>query len=434
MKKISIIKTLSQGVALILAICLISGVCTTNAFARTADTVTVTPNNVSPSDGMVYIGVEGEFATDYDAAIKRINEIRYEACEKGYKNPETGKKLTLQDYTPIKWSRDLEEIARIRAAENSVLVGHDRPNGGFGNYDIKSSNGIEAGAELIAGASTLVGAINSWYSEVYYYLQDENSPYCGHYFTLIAPSENYIGIAAFSSSACSWGGAAGMFSTKDGFDETPLYAGKNVMQLVEVDPNKIGDEDILYSGLKEEANETYRLQPKKSAKLDLVMESEYEKPFSDMQSYLFDIGDITWKSSNPKIATVDAYGLVNAKGLGDTVITATSTSGRTASIHIVVGSTIEPTYINYIWRDSHNMTIYWYQHSKSNGYVVEISKNKNFKKLVKRVVITNKKTTKLKVGNLKANTKYYVRIKTRKKADGKWIYSTWDEVWATTKK
>ena len=48
--------------------------------------------------------------------------------------------------------------------------------------------------------------------------------------------------------------------------------------------------------------------------------------------------NITWKSSNPKVATVDAKGRVTAKGHGEAVITATAVDGskKSASCKITV--------------------------------------------------------------------------------------------------
>ena len=89
----------------------------------TADDIysmTIIPTDVTEaSEGCILAAVPGEYVSDPDSAIKRINEIRLEACKEGVINPDTGKKLTMADYVPIKWSKDLEYIARIRAAERS---------------------------------------------------------------------------------------------------------------------------------------------------------------------------------------------------------------------------------------------------------------------------------------------------------------------------
>ena len=60
----------------------------------------------------------GQYASGAAAAVKKINQLRYQACKQGIKM--NGKKLTPKDYVPIKWSAGLEKIARIRAAESST--------------------------------------------------------------------------------------------------------------------------------------------------------------------------------------------------------------------------------------------------------------------------------------------------------------------------
>lgn len=47
---------------------------------------------------------------------------------------------------------------------------------------------------------------------------------------------------------------------------------------------------------------------------------------------------ITWTSSNPAVATVDAAGLVTAVGDGEATITATGSNGRSASCTVLAGS------------------------------------------------------------------------------------------------
>lgn len=72
------------------------------------------------SQGNELIGVTGTYENVAKSKIlKRINEIRKEACDKKYINPATGKKLSPDDYVAIKWSSALEWIAQLRAAEST---------------------------------------------------------------------------------------------------------------------------------------------------------------------------------------------------------------------------------------------------------------------------------------------------------------------------
>lgn len=53
---------------------------------------------------------------------------------------------------------------------------------------------------------------------------------------------------------------------------------------------------------------------------------------------------------------------------------------------------------------------------------------KKFKKNNKSVTVTKQKTTKATVKKLKSKKKYYVRVRTYKKVNGKKIYSSWSKV------
>ncbi len=93
-----------------------------------AATVIKTVN--TPSDGCVLVAVRGSFTAESAAAIKEVNRIRYEACTEGVQDPrDPERRLTPEDYVPVKWSSALEYIARVRAAEASLVVSHTRPNG-----------------------------------------------------------------------------------------------------------------------------------------------------------------------------------------------------------------------------------------------------------------------------------------------------------------
>ena len=80
--------------------------------------------NASAS-GTIVLGVKGSYIADIQAALDRINEIRKEACNEGVQDPRNpSRRLTSSDYVPIKWSSDLEYIARIRADVASVYIEH----------------------------------------------------------------------------------------------------------------------------------------------------------------------------------------------------------------------------------------------------------------------------------------------------------------------
>lgn len=72
------------------------------------------------------------------------------------------------------------------------------------------------------------------------------------------------------------------------------------------------------------------------------------------------------------------------------------------------------------------VNVSWTQGDNINGYAVQYSLKKNFKK-AKTVKIKDIKKLSGQVYDLKANKKYYVRIRTFKKSGKKYIYSTWSQ-------
>ena len=64
---------------------------------------TTIPTDVeTASSNCTLLGVKGEYITQIPQALKRINEIRKEACQEGVLNPRTGSPLKPSDYVPIK--------------------------------------------------------------------------------------------------------------------------------------------------------------------------------------------------------------------------------------------------------------------------------------------------------------------------------------------
>lgn len=66
----------------------------------------------------------------------------------------------------------------------------------------------------------------------------------------------------------------------------------------------------------------------------------------------------------------------------------------------------------------------WKKSENAQGYQLQYSTDKNFKKGNKAVIA---KTTSITVSKLKENTKYYVRVRAYKKVDGKKVYTSWSK-------
>lgn len=75
-------------------------------------------------------------------------------------------------------------------------------------------------------------------------------------------------------------------------------------------------------------------------------------------------------------------------------------------------------------------SIKWNSHKadECSGYEIQYSTNNKFKNGVKKVSVTNYKTTSKQIKKLTGGKKYYVRIRSYKKVSGKKIYSDWSKV------
>ena len=74
------------------------------------------------------------------------------------------------------------------------------------------------------------------------------------------------------------------------------------------------------------------------------------------------------------------------------------------------------------------ITVKWKKDTKATGYMLQYSTDKNFKKNVKKITISNNKTTSKQIRKLKAGKKYYVRICSYKKSSGAKIKGKYSKV------
>ena len=185
------------------------------------------------------LGVGGKFITETDEAIARINEIRKEACEEGVLNPITGQPLTEADYVPIKWSWDLEYIARIRAVESAFTLAHTRLNG-KSIWGLTSPSGVRSYGEVLAWSHTrsMVYGIELWYDEKTDWVNQTPGTVTGHYTEMIDPTNLYVGIGTFCSVDTSYyNSTAGEFSNRSGLNESRMELSGKYVQMVDVSKN-----------------------------------------------------------------------------------------------------------------------------------------------------------------------------------------------------
>ena len=152
--------------------------------------------------------------------MDQINNIRQMACEEGVYDPVTRTPMSSADYKPLKWSQDLEYIARIRAAEAAVTMQHLRTNG-ENNFTLTSPNGVASEAELLAwGGEDFYKTINQWLKEKQDYL-DQNGANTENYATLINPRYRSVALGTFcSEDANFFSTTVAEFSTDDALNES----------------------------------------------------------------------------------------------------------------------------------------------------------------------------------------------------------------------
>lgn len=255
----------------------------------------------------VLVGIKGTYYTETkEKILKKINNIRYEACKEGVLNPNTGKKLKESDYVPIKWSSDLEEIARIRAAEATVLMDHVRPNGEI-CFSCPSSRGVNTWAESLAwNYSGLMEGIEQWYGEKKDWVSQNKYAVTGHYTALISPKYKYIGLGTFRQESGGWYAVSAEFSFETGLEETKSTKKGLCIQPISVLLESISDVEISNcSDMKEKESKTLAL-------IASIGSSSKGKILSN----------VTWTSSDPTVASISENGKIKAISSGKTTIIA----------------------------------------------------------------------------------------------------------------
>ena len=265
-----------------------------------------------------FLGIRGSYITDMQNALDRINAIRKEACNEGIKDPrDESRNLTSSDYVPIKWSSDLEYIARIRAAEASVYRQHTRLNG-YECSAISSPNGIRSFGEVLAWNNTkkFLQGVEQWYREKAAWVGNTDGV-TGHYTQMIDPDNIYVGLATFVNANSRYSTTtAGEFTSQKNLDyslgtsqtvldESAGPAIDNCIQTVEVKNAKIVASMTELTG---------PLAAKNSIQAEFTLTGYGWK--------MEPLDEVSWTSSDTKTATVDGTGNITGIHEGTADITA----------------------------------------------------------------------------------------------------------------
>lgn len=280
-------------------------------------------NSILPTDvttvktGRMFLGIKGSYITDMQNALNRINAIRKEACDEGIKDPRNeSRNLTSSDYVPIKWSSDLEYIARIRAAEASVYRQHIRLNG-YDAFAIYSPNGVRSWGEVLAWntSRTFLQGIEQWYREKKDWVGNTGKV-TGHYTQMIDPDNIYVGLATFINPNAGYSTTtAGEFTSQGSLDYSQGTSGAaldesagpaidNCIQTVEVKTDKI----------------TASMPELNSLAAPNSVQAEFDLTVYNCK--METLGATKWISSDVKTAAVDNTGKVTGVHEGSAEITA----------------------------------------------------------------------------------------------------------------
>lgn len=267
--------------------------------------------------GRMFLGIKGSYITDMQNALNRINAIRKEACDEGIKDPRNeSRNLASSDYVPIKWSSDLEYIARIRAAETSVYRQHIRLNG-YDAFAIYSPNGVRSWGEVLAWntSRTFLQGIEQWYREKKDWVGNTGKV-TGHYTQMIDPDNIYVGLATFINPNAGYSTTtAGEFTSQRNLDYSQGTSGAvldesagpaidNCIQTVEVKKDKI----------------TASMSDFNSLAAPDSVQAEFNLTVYNCK--METLGAAKWTSSDVKTATVDNTGKVTGVHEGSADITA----------------------------------------------------------------------------------------------------------------
>ena len=324
-----------------------SGVIFNNASDVYAADIPVMENlETTASSGKIIIGVEGINCTsDMATLLKRINEVRKEACYAGnILDPrDRSRKRYLQpsDYKEMKIGVNCSKAASLRAAEASILMNHARTNGTDVFTILQSLQGSGAYGENLAWNAKLSSDIEGWIAEKddwIKYKGDASQANVGHYGALVNPDYVYTGMSTFNpnndSAPYNWSCTAGQYSSNDTELKTlPGAQNTTYIQKMEISVGNVVSSDISGEAM---------LNIGDTSQYELLVAASFngvrQNTVTDCPVY----SGVTWSSSTPSVVSIDASGNVTAKAEGTAKITA-SFGGKSVSREVLVvtkGTTI----------------------------------------------------------------------------------------------
>lgn len=274
---------------------------------------------ITPTGDNIVVGFRGEYDTESaEVILEKLNTIRRNAGV----------------YKPLKWSADLEAIARLRAVETAVKNDTSKRPNGNDYFTVTTNQSVSASIERLAYSATgLLDMIEKYGSSL-----EKN---------IINPNYNYVGVGAFrmnDGTAASDGFYRVVldFSDRDNLNESKDSSEGNSEQHIEIAPGMVKKIQFDRSTTEIPKGGTCQL----TLTVTVAGTNSSSKPADYTGTYH---AGGTWTSSDEKVAMVDGNGVVTGRSAGKATITVKAGKATTSTEVIVqsgVGGSMEVTLKN----------------------------------------------------------------------------------------
>ena len=140
-------------------------------------------------------------------------------------------------------------------------------------------------------------------------------------------------------------------------------------------------------------------------------------------------GKLTYKSSDTKVASVNASGKVTIKVTGKATITitaaATTNYKKTTKSLTITVKPKKATVSSVASSAKKKATVQWKKDSQATGYQIQYSTSSSFKSGNSTKLVNKNTTVKKTLTSLKSGKKYYVRVRSYKTISGQKVYGAW---------
>ncbi|HCT93099.1 MAG TPA: hypothetical protein DF613_17195, partial [Lachnospiraceae bacterium] len=159
-----------------------------------------------------------------------------------------------------------------------------------------------------------------------------------------------------------------------------------------------------------------------------------DKPFALESRLKTGDGSLSYKSSDPKVASISSEGKVTIRGTGICTITISASetanyNGRSVKATIQVSP--KKAVLKTLKPGKKQLKVTWKKDTGADGYQIQYSTDKKFKKKT-AVAVGKNKTTSRTIKKLTKGKRYYVRMRSYKKAKlngkSKTLYGAWSKV------